>query len=69
MPQPSIYHTDDGRTFIPRTFVAEYNKYPSIHAAASAMAIDAKRLAVIGSRLRRRGFEVRRHDRDRRKYA
>lgn len=58
---PSEYHTDDGRVFIPTTFTAEYNKHESVDAAANAMAIESKRLLVIGSRLRRRGFDVRRH--------
>lgn len=65
MPQPSIYHSDDGRTFVPRTFVEAFNLHPTIHAAANAMAMDAKRLSVIASRLRRRGFDLRRHDEQR----
>lgn len=62
MPQPSEYHADDGKVYVPRTFVAAFNEHSSIHAAAKGMAMEPKRLSVIASRLRRRGFEVRRFD-------
>jgi hypothetical protein len=65
MPQPSIYHADDGRTFIPTTFAEEFNKHDSIHRAAAALAMEPKRCSVIASRLRRRGLDLRRFDSDR----
>ncbi len=62
MPQPSEYHTDNGRVYIPATFVEEFNQHSTIHEAADAMAMGAKRISVIASRLRKRGFDLKRFD-------
>lgn len=63
MPYPSIYHTST-RSFTPYEFVEEYNVYPSPAQAADAMGMTTRRLSVIATRLRKRGFTVRRHDRN-----
>lgn len=60
MPQKSIYETDT-RVFTPKDFVEEFNTYQTHQLAVDGMGIPSKRLSVICSRLRARGYPVRKH--------
>ncbi len=60
MPRRAIYETPT-HVYTPDSFVQAFNSYQTHQLAVDGMGMSSKRLSVICSRLRARGYPVRKH--------
>ena len=58
MPQPSLYHGTE-KTYTPQEFADEFRRHGCYDNAANALGMSKRRVSVILSRLRKRGYDLR----------